>query len=535
MLLWNNFVQTCAIDTPSVRRWGILLILAAMLCAPSRMWANCATIPCQVALPASIQNTSSGPLSNLATTSLQLQFRLVGVNWAATNDFRSIVQFGGFGIHHLGSANPALVYLVEADTISGDGSPKVNFAGSANNDITFCYTRNVSGMTIQLQAYDTQTGVSLVIGGGTYTITSLASSSTIAGTGISIGNTNATGNLAFMRVVPTNVPCAHAPVAPPPLAASLGDWEFNNSGTDASGLGQNFGFSGVYSSAPKYGPSCTLSSQISVPLGSTFNLDGSNSIPLDGGRALTYAWTYFSGSDGVNQGITITSPNSATTTTSASTQFGSADFQLQVTDGSGVSTTCSVHDGVYIANSNGTTNLTAEGLDATSQRMIGPTVPFGTNPWPYADATQKKEADLQIGNLTNFYTPFWRTPMPGHIQLTGGSNIATTTDGANLLAVCGGSGSTPLNDAVLLVHYRRTIDGADGYFETSVTSCTDSTHIVMSLTYPTSPNVPWQICTSACTFTWQWGYGDATGCTYSPQCEWGFWAFGGAPGNYYDN
>ena len=63
----------------------------------------------------------------------------------------------------------------------------------------------------------------------------------------------------------------------------------------------------------------------------------------------------------------------------------------------------------FVAAPNGVINLTGEGLDLTSQKFLGPLIMDGANTWPWADTIHTQEANLQIGNLATYYTPFWTT------------------------------------------------------------------------------------------------------------------------------
>lgn len=551
--MWNKSMQSgriaecrgvsCGLTT----RAGTLLkrlTIVTLLLLP-RVWASCSRSPCEALLP---DTPVTAPItsSNLGNQSLRIEFRLVGVNWTSSARFNPIVTFGGMGIT-LFSSTTSIYFVCGPDVIGtgcGNYNPTINFAASASNDILFRFTRNISTMQQTLEVYDAQTGTNLITSGAaSYTapITSRGSSSAIQSSGVSIGSANASGNIAFLRAYSSVVPIGTLIPVAVSTPANLGDWEFNNSGVDSSSLGQNFTGAFSYSSTPTYSPACSAGPQTVQAVGSIFNLNGSNSYPLDGGTTLNYAWTYLTGSDGVNQGLTINSPSSATTTTTPSTQFGSADFRLTVTDSSGNSTNCSINNGVIIANSTGVINLTAEGLDPISQKFIGPMIAFGQNTWPWADTVQQTTLAGQINNLQNYYTPYWRTSL-GISSITAGSASFTVSSGG--LAPCGG-GSAPLNGAWFVWIYTGT-DSLMHYTMFPVVSCNSATSITVNwgqngnipaTAYPSSAAAPWPTCSSACTEGWNWGYSDSSSTpgTYSPQYQLGLWTYSGAPGNYYDN
>ena len=202
------------------------------------------------------------------------------------------------------------------------------------------------------------------------------------------------------------------------------------------------------------------------------------------------------------------------------------------------SSTCSVHDGAVISDSNGVINLAAEGLDAASQRIMGPLIAFGRNRWPWADSVHMATLAGQINNLANYYTPFWRTAMPGTVSVKNGSSTITGS-GTNFLLPCGGSGRTPLYGAVFILHYPG-LDLRDHYTVWNIVSCDGPTSITVSGdTYngwPTVPNYPWPNRPNGCTgSTWNWGYNGASPESNAPHNQWGSWTYGVAPGNYYDN
>ena len=412
--------------------------------------------------------------------------------------------------------------------------------GSPPSDIIIRIDRDVVAMQMRCEIFDTQTG--LQVGTTlTYTITALASGATIQAAGITLGAANANGNAAFMRWFNSSVPAHAVPQVGISSPAALGDWEFDpapGNENDTSGLGQNLSGIGSYVNTPLYVPVCNAGTAQTVKVGQTMNLSGAASYPLDGGATLTYAWTYFAGSDGVNQAPTITGPTTVTPAVTALNLFGSADFQLIVTDGSAQSTTCNIHNGVVYSDGNNVINLTSEGVDAASQKMIGPLIQWGKSAWPWADDRQKYTLDLQIANSANgtYYYPFWRTLASGTVTITGGSanvvgsGTAFQTGGAN--AIC--SGTSPRDvDTVLIIRYTGT-DSLTHYTPVSVVSCSSDTAAVLSWRsgtgqYPTSANLPaWPYpnCDSGCS-----GLGWSAGGDFN---NWGVWLSGGEPANFYD-
>jgi hypothetical protein len=521
---------------------GLFLFLP--LASPG--FAQCSIPYCSAVIPTT-PATASVASGNLGSTSFRVEARLHGQNWTSGSN-ANIFSVGGYGAFFLGGNGIGnAVFFTGTDTSSLFwGNCYVSLGASAPADLIVRIDRDLVNAQIRGEVFNTVSGAQ--IGNAcVFPITSVASGGAIQSAAIALGDPNGAalgGDIAFLRWFNLSVPAGTTPVVGISTPSALGDWEFDNNLRDSSGNGRSFSGIVSYVNTPIYSPACSTGPSQAVRLGSSLALNGASSNPLDGGSRLTFAWSYFAGSDGVNQSPTLTGAGTATPTVSGLNQFGSADFQLSVTDGSGNTSTCSVHDGVVAADANGVISLSTEGLDPISQKFIGPLIMYGANPWPWADTIHKTEMDLQIQNLANTYTPFWRTAEPGTISVTAGSNIVTGT-GTNLTAPCGG-GNTPWDGAgssFIFLIYPGT-DGLTHYMNATVISCTDANHLVMSVpnnypsgpgAYPTgTPQTPWPDCTAACTgWSWQWGYfGDTV---YSPQDQYGAWIYNSAPGNYYDN
>jgi hypothetical protein len=218
--------------------------------------------------------------------------------------------------------------------------------------------------------------------------------------------------------------------------------------------------------------------------------------------------------------------------------FGSAYFQLQVTDSSGQSTACILHDGVVYAGSNGIINLNAEGLTAPSQKLIGPLIQWGMNAWPWADDREKYELDLQIANSQpgTYWYPWWRNLQSGTVTITGGSASVVGSGTSFLSTICTSGGAPIDSDTVMIIQYPGN-DGLTHYTPVGVVSCSDNTHAVLrwndgglsGAVYPPSANLPaypYPDCDSGCS-----GLGYTVG---DDSNLWGTWLYNSIPANYYD-
>ena len=490
--------------------------------------AQCLTAPCSIAIPTT---SLTGPIlrSNLGSTSMRLETRLHGQDWAATSNVISLVNLGGLDVTYLGNSVPGTLWYGTPDPRE-DTCRFVHVDGAT--DILVRVSRDLLQKEVRIEVNDTATGKSY--GTCASRITGEASSAAIKNSGVALGAANATGNMGFVRwyssVVPVGTPI---PIVGDP--GDLGNWEFETSLADTSGSGQNFSGSAVsYVNTPTYAPACQAGTTQVLKVNDPLVLDGSASYSADGvTRNLQYDWTVVSSPTAIG----LVGGTTATPTVTGATAFGTYEFELTVTQSGNEMSTCRVKHGVVIADGNGVVDLTAEGLSSDAQKLMGPMLMWGakTNPWPWADDRHKAVLDRQIEVLASDYIPFWRNPLPGTIEIDAGSATVTGV-GTDLTEPCNG-GTQPLNAAYLIVIYPGT-DSRTHYTAVPVVSCTDATHIVLNWQngvgdYTNSPLPPFPDCTTPCTgIEWQWGTTD-TG--YGDHSLFGTWIYNAAPGNYYDN
>ena len=148
-----------------------------------------------------------------------------------------------------------------------------------------------------------------------------------------------------------------------------------------------------------------------------------------------------------------------------------------------------MHDGVVLADSNEVINLSAEGADPVSQRDTRPDDRERSQRLALGRHGADHHANGQLNNLANYYTPFWRTAMPGRVSVTNGSSTITG-NGTNLQLPCGGNGSAPLSGASFILHYLGA-DSRDHYTVWPIVSCNSATSLTIGGSYPAGPNYPW--------------------------------------------
>lgn len=510
-------------------------------------WGACANPYCSAVTP-NAAVTAAIADSGLGSTSMHVDIRLHGQNWASVSNVNPLLNFGGFQIAYLGGSSlPHRLFISGPDTISTNyGDCSVDLGASPPADITFRINRNVAGLQIRVEAFNTSTGAAL---GNvcTYTITSTASGGTIQGNGISFGAAGGAalgGGAAFIRWCTGSIAAA----VPVPIAiaspCTIADYEFYpapGNQLDTSGHSQTLtGGTLAYSDTPIYAPACPAFSWLSFKVGAPATLDASGCYALNGSLTLTYAWTVVAGADGITQGVTITSPTAVTTTTSNLTTFGSANFQVIVTDTSAQTLTTVAHYGAVNANSVNAIDLTTEGLTSAQRYIAGVQGMWGTNTWTWADNRVQAEAQVQLCNLLSsgawgtcstaqVYAPFWRTFKAGTASLQQGiagvGNVVTGSGTAFLTDFSLAGGSAPKAGAKFVWRYTGT-DAITHYTMVPVISVTDNTHLVIGINYPSSPIAPWPTCNPCAGLS----YGEVD----DSSLPLFYWQGSASPGNYYD-
>lgn len=501
------------------------LLLALALSTPA--WAACAGSPCGLIIPTGGATASVSTANNmLGSTDMRLEGRLYGQDWASGSSWGDFLQVGNFKLSYLAGPVGALYWALPA-TSTATG---LVCTLTGQTDVKFRIMMNATDDVASIEVYTTEDNVQVCSWSGS--ITAYQSSGTISAAGISVGgDADVTGSLGFLRWYSSTVPIGTVIPVAVASAAPLGDWEFNSQTlADTSGVSPNQDMSGTvtYSDEPKFSPSCSVTAGQVKQSGSTFTLDGSNSLPLNGSTTLTYSWAVVTGADSVSRaGVTFSGGTTATPTSSAVTGFGSFNGELTVTDSDMDSTTCISHNGIVSYDGNGNIDQTFSGLTALQQTFTGPLTALGHNPWTFADEAQLVSAERQTYNLTTDggYYPYWRNYLAGTISFTGGSTTVTGSGTTLQTDLCGGD-STP--EYQLVWKYTGTDGISTHYGYTTIASCTSETVIVLSSAYPSSPDAPWP--TAAALGSVQYSRQAADGVGWSQN-----WVAPSAPANYYDN
>src|SRR5579883_1683105 len=250
------------------------------------------------------------------------------------------------------------------------------------------------------EAQDLDSGKGLTYSCGNWTPTGcpidVANARSVAGTVMALGG-GGTYSLGWLKWFSTTVG-PNSGMENEGTAADLGDWRFEgNYEEDATGgYGAEWSVAGgapTFVGSPVKGPACNVSRQI-LRAGVAGQLS-SNAYGLDGSGVLKYQWQQLIGPTQLEWSGAATSAPVV-----SGGVFGSYEVQLTVQDGSGQTSSCKVKDGFVATDGNG---VVVSGNPQVDE-LLGPQIQLGRNPWSWYDDRHVAEAELQIANLTKYYS-----------------------------------------------------------------------------------------------------------------------------------
>lgn len=154
-------------------------------------------------------------------------------------------------------------------------------------------------------------------------------------------------------------------------------------------------------------------------------------------------------------------------------------------------------------------------------RLLGPMIRFGANPWRWADDRSKALADLQITLQNTTWLDYWNTASPnGTVTVVKNSPVVTGTGTHFQSTFCGGAGQTaPVSPTgSLVIWYNSTnYPGTTGRGFYAIKSCDSDTQLTLARDY----------IHSADDSSLRYAVGD-DGIASK-------WLYGNTPANYYDN
>jgi hypothetical protein len=227
----------------------------------------------------------------------------------------------------------------------------------------------------------------------------------------------ALASLGFLRVSTTLLPLG----AKPPTTADGGNWtelKFDGNLRDSSGNNHNASGSGVSYMAtpnqvavanPKTFGAPAWSNWVSLRAGFPAQLDATASYSLaDASSAVSCAWQQTDGPSSV-----IWTNQNTPTPTLDGLIFGTYDFSLQVTDVAGSTSSANLQVGAVATDDNGV----VINADPNVEKIFGPMIAWGRNPWGYADERAMTATQLRIAayNAQGLNPPSWDTALPGTV------------------------------------------------------------------------------------------------------------------------
>ena len=439
----------------------------------------------------------------------------------------------GFEFAPAGTSSQRLCTTDAADSGAGDITCTPQNFSLTGLDVVIRLQRDVVNSVLLTDIINYQTGAIIVSASVNMGLPSGARSFVNT---IIFGSPNAICDVAWVKWSSTLVPLGAA-FSFESAPADLGDWRFEGTLLSSAAPSIPLNLTGTtYTNSPTYPPACNAGTSQSFRAGSRASLDGTGSIPLDGGTSLSYFWQQIPSPlpDIRLQPLRWTS-HTAPNPTVSGFSFGPMNFQLTVEQGDGRSTTCTVHHGAVATDANGTVILdtgNAAFNKALTLLLDGPQVQLGKNPWPFYDTAAISSAALHIAEydiasnsvgFPSYYENYWDTAAPGTVDVSVTGTV--TGHGTNFLSTICNSNGTPSGPGWMFIWWP-TGRVSGGVPETSrwsatVSSCASDTAATIS--YLVGALKP--------------GGGPAgTGLSYSyyPAGYNSDWAFNAAPANYYD-
>lgn len=507
----------------------------------------CAVSNCLIAWPQSLVVTggtqtgtltlpNSAPFNSMG--SFRIEMRIYNMNPPSNAIYASIFELvdttgHGYGILFTQSGG---VSLCGQDGQAGFICPSPQ-QFSTFSDVVARYQRDaVNGHAI-FDVLDYQTGKVLY----TRTVSIAGGNIVLKTNGAFINNSSVVADIAWIKWYSTVVP-AGAPYSMEATLADLGDWQFEGGFTNQATGGYNVSLSlssPSYTQTPVYSPGCSAGTPTSFRVGFPAQLDGSASTRGDE-SPLTYFWQQVGSSlpDIRPQRLRWSSHTVATPTLTGFT-FGPLNFQLTVTaQGSGLSSTCAVHDGAVATDDNGTVVTITQNapLDDAIATLIGPQVQFNKNPWLYYDQSAAWDAAVQMADLdvvnADWY-PYWNVPATGTVSVATNSNVITGYGTSFTTDFCQGPTNPSTPNGKQMILWYQTGRAFNGVPETGraprwIGACQSDTQMTM-------------ITSGCCGMTsWAASFPDQAGnpLTYAirpPTTGTTTWDQNMAPPNFYDN
>ena len=270
--------------------------------------------------------------------------------------------------------------------------------------------RDPVAMTQSTEAWDSQGNR---VFGETISITDKADT----GAGLLVGA--ASVSTAFFRVHSTLLPLNCRPPVTSDHADTLLEWKFDGDLSDASGNGHAASLSSpTYVPTPfqnviakaKAANAPSWSDWVSLRAGKPNQLDATASYSqADGGADVRYSWSQSAGPTTV-----VWDDRTLAMPTISGTVFGTYTFCLQVTDSSSNTASADLTVGAVATDDNGV----VVSANPNVEKIFGPMIAFGKNPWGYMDERAISATRLRAAAYNNLgiNPPVWETRQAGTVS-----------------------------------------------------------------------------------------------------------------------
>lgn len=263
----------------------------------------------------------------------------------------------------------------------------------------------------------------------------------------------ATGALAFLRVSMKLTPLGGRP----PTTADGGEWtELKLDGNLKDSSGHNHhgvDYKGPFMptpgqlafARPMTAGAPSWSSWTSLRAGFPAQLDASASYSMaDASSSVSYSWQQTKGPTSV-----IWTGRDTVKPTVEGLVFGTYQFRLTISDAGGNTASATLETGAVATDDNGV----VVNADPNVDRIFGPMIAFGRNPWGYADERALTAAKLRIGvyQAQGLDPPSWDQPHAGTVSYRFNGNGTTGGPSTTLSrAITAADTSLTVADASLL-------------------------------------------------------------------------------------
>ena len=371
--------------------------------------------------------TAFTPIPALGGQSLRIEMRIhdrTPIHGSNAGWIFESVAYGPFISNHQGSTN-----LIACQTDVAWVGLRVE--KGLPSDFTLRLQRDTINKLLTCEIWDSQTGNRVAHGTG-----KILNVRSLAAGRLSIGSKYNDSRVAYLRVFSTIVPLNSRA---PSVRGDVLNWEFEKTGVDTSGTNRSASWtdgvdskgvtrlvsssSVIFAETPTYNPVCNAGVTNVFRAGESIVLDGTASYTSDDSTPV-FSWK--ATAQPTASRLTITGQTLGKAVAAGGT-FGTHDFTLAVTDGTGRSSTCSVSHGVVAYDDAGVVVLPeTTPAERARNQLLGKLIAHGKNPWAWADDRHRAMSQFfgeqllsgNVLNSTGTALDWWNKPDAGTVTVT---------------------------------------------------------------------------------------------------------------------